>query len=132
MFEAIPSTRGFINPLFEFIPGGLEGFPTTRRDTKPVPAPFAGLFARQAQRGHPYPQQQPAPQGQPIPNIPPYGPRGPQAQGCLPNPVFVPPVVNRHKIWSLGTKLLTLLERCVDQWLGGFRLLCTGNCTQNG
>ena len=55
MFEAIPVTRGFTNPLFEFIPGGVEGFLTNGRDTTPVPAPFAGPFARQAQRGYPHP-----------------------------------------------------------------------------
>ncbi|KAF5933502.1 hypothetical protein HYC85_029673 [Camellia sinensis] len=73
--------------------GQFDGFPAIGRDTTPVPAPFAGLFAGQAQRSHPYPQQQPTPQGQPVPNIPPYGPRGPQAQGYPPNPVFVLPVV---------------------------------------
>ncbi|XP_028063193.1 uncharacterized protein LOC114266481 [Camellia sinensis] len=93
MFEAIPGTRGYTNPLFEFTPGGLEGFPTNGRDTTPVPAPVAGPFAGHAQRGYPYPQQQPAPQGQPAPNLPPYGPRGPQAQVYPPNPVFAPPVV---------------------------------------
>ena len=46
MFEAIPGTRGFTNPLFEFIPRGLKSFPTNRRDTTPVPTPFVGLFAR--------------------------------------------------------------------------------------
>ena len=59
MFKAIPGTRGLTNSLFEFILGGLEGFPTIGRDTS-VPAPFAGPFAGQAQRGHLYPQQQPA------------------------------------------------------------------------
>ena len=93
MFKAISGTRGFTNPLFEFIPGGLEGFPTNGKDTTPVPAPFAGPFAGQTQRGYPHPQQQPAPQGQPVPNVPPYGPKGPQAQVCPPNPVFVPLVV---------------------------------------
>ena len=93
MFEAIPGTRGYNNPLFEFIPRGLEGWPANGRDTIPVPALFAGPFAGQAQRGYPHHQQQPAPQGQPVPNIPPFGPRGPQAQVCPPNPVFVPPVV---------------------------------------
>ena len=44
----IPGTRGFTNPFFEFIPGGLEGFPTTGRDTTLVPAPFAGPFVGQA------------------------------------------------------------------------------------
>ncbi|XP_028065980.1 uncharacterized protein LOC114268949 [Camellia sinensis] len=96
MFEAIPGTMGYTNPLFEFTPGGLEGFPTNGRDTIPVPAPFAGPFAGHAQRGYPYPQQQLAPQGQPAPNLPPYGPRGPQAQVYPPNPVFAPPVVVQH------------------------------------
>ena len=92
-FEAILGTRGDNNPLFEFILGGLEGFPTSGRDTIPVPAPFVGPFAGQAQRGYLHPQQHPLPQGQPVPNVPPYGPRGPQAQVCPPNPVFVPPMV---------------------------------------
>ena len=61
IYEAIPGTRGFTNPLFEFIPGGLKGLPTIGRDTTPVLAPFAGPFAGQAQRGYPYPQQQHAP-----------------------------------------------------------------------
>ena len=77
MFAAILGTRGFTNPLFEFILGGLEGFPTNGRDPTPVPAPFVGPFVGQAQRGYPHPQQQPAPQRQPVPNIPPNGPRGP-------------------------------------------------------
>ena len=64
MFEAIPGTRGFTNPLFEFVPGGLEGFLAAGRETTyvpPITVPFTGPFAGQAQKGQPYPQQQPAP-----------------------------------------------------------------------
>ena len=96
IFKTMPGTKGFTNPLFEFTLGGLEGLLAARRETTPIPpitSPFASPFTGQAQRGLPDPQRQPVPQGQPVPNIPPYGSRGPQAQGFLPNPVFVPPLV---------------------------------------
>ena len=54
MFEAIPGTRGFTNPLFEFVLGGLEGVPAAGRDTTPVPpitTHFTGSFVGQAQKG---------------------------------------------------------------------------------